>query len=61
MRVKRIGKGTDEDPFRPDITGKTYRVIKEYEDGYEVEIEEPKVSGEDIRKLIDYAKSQGWI
>jgi len=36
--VDKIGKGTDDDPIRPDTTAKSWQVIEEYDDSFKIQI-----------------------
>lgn len=40
--VTRKGTGKEEDPFRPNIETSNWSIIKEIEEGYEIEIKDDK-------------------
>jgi len=55
MRVPKIGTGTSEDPYRPDISGIdciAYRVIEEFPTEFEIQISEVRGEGPARRRQI---------
>lgn len=41
LTVKRIGDGSEQNPFRPDTDAERWQVVAEREDEFDIEILEP--------------------
>ena len=54
--VAKIGTGTEDDPYRPDVpAGTSYRIVKDLGDSFEIEIINPEPS---LKEQIEQLKKE---